>query len=415
MTKIEHTRPIQTHPSNLPTTKSVSRTCNSTMKKVAVVAFLSIMLVASQAQQKEIKVGTCAALAAIGSWKLIDSCPSPLSTFPTLLGKVAHPELIPTTKGDAYCHISTEAFTQEQCDEVAREVEDSFRTNTPAVYDLVMNQRIEPFTGLSMDKHEKGFGMESDPGTFLRPEVAPIAKIGFAIPRAVSKNHNEAIRYLEKTILGQEDFFQKSSEDVLKTMQKAHRIMIKDLSKQPGQFRTFPAFVTREGMQWNIEGWRQELRANGGTREDRKTLENMVAKLKKANWHKLLTEEEFVVLRKIGFVPSVPENIPLEMEAFANQLKARVEKMRQGEADVVETAAWAHQKIACIHPFGDGNGRMARAFTNMILQLGGMRGVIFPSDAEYTQAIIQDERGEMSFAHYLRETILWNMDDSIRR
>lgn len=408
MTKIEHTRPIQTHPSNLLTTKLPSRICNSTTKKVAVAAFLGIALAVYLTQQREIKAGTFAALAAVGGWKLMDSCPAPLPAFPPLLGKVAHPGLIPTTTGNAYCHISTEAFTQEQCDKVAREVEDSFRISTPAVHHLVINKRIDPFTGLSMDEHEKGFGIEADPGTFFLPEVAPIAKIGFAIPRAVSKNHNEALKFLEKNLFGQ--------EDILKTMKEAHQIMMKHaLSKQPGQFRTFPVIVTREGVLKTFASYSQELRANGGTREDQEILKNMVDKIKEDSWHKLLTEEELVVLRKIAFVPCAPESIPLEMEAFANQLKARVEKMRQGEADVVATAAWAHQEIGRIHPFGDGNGRMARAFTNRILQSGGIRGVIFPSDDEYTQAIIQDQQGEMSFAHYLREIIRWNVDDSIRR
>lgn len=41
---------------------------------------------------------------------------------------------------------------------------------------------------------------------------------------------------------------------------------------------------------------------------------------------------------------------------------------------VVETAAWAQHKIVAIHPFGNGNGRTARLFTNLILQKHGLTG-----------------------------------------
>ena len=42
-----------------------------------------------------------------------------------------------------------------------------------------------------------------------------------------------------------------------------------------------------------------------------------------------------------------------------------------GEHDTPEIAFTAHRRLADIHPFNDGNGRMARLLMNLILIRGG--------------------------------------------
>jgi fido (protein-threonine AMPylation protein) len=46
---------------------------------------------------------------------------------------------------------------------------------------------------------------------------------------------------------------------------------------------------------------------------------------------------------------------------------------------VIECAAWTHHQISAIHPFCEGNGRMARIINNLILRKFGL----FPSDIQH--------------------------------
>ena len=46
----------------------------------------------------------------------------------------------------------------------------------------------------------------------------------------------------------------------------------------------------------------------------------------------------------------------------------------------IEVAAFFHLRIAKIHPFSDGNGRIGRLVTNIVLETAGYPAVIFPYD-----------------------------------
>jgi fido (protein-threonine AMPylation protein) len=43
---------------------------------------------------------------------------------------------------------------------------------------------------------------------------------------------------------------------------------------------------------------------------------------------------------------------------------------------VIELAAWAHSEWVRIHPFGNGNGRTARLWANLLLMRYGLRPVL---------------------------------------
>ena len=86
--------------------------------------------------------------------------------------------------------------------------------------------------------------------------------------------------------------------------------------------------------------------------------------------------------------------------------------MKKGTKDPVEAAAWVHQKLGNIHPFGDGNGRVARDWMNAVLQLGGHKAIVFPDDEKYTAAIRKDQRNQQKFVDFLREIIDWNSKQS---
>ncbi len=95
-----------------------------------------------------------------------------------------------------------------------------------------------------------------------------------------------------------------------------------------------------------------------------------------------------------------PDLVASELEAFESKLQRTVAALdaRYPIADsldldgmdaVIELAAWAHSEWVRIHPFGNGNGRSARIWANLLLMRYGMRPVLRPRprpDTPYANA-----------------------------
>ena len=186
-----------------------------------------------------------------------------------------------------------------------------------------------------------------------------------------------------------------------------------------GEYRKHDLFVHEDSLDYSIEAWKDRLVEKGGASEDVKTLTEFFKKMKRSapNIQKAFrarTQTEKKVLDKIVYVPPVYEKIPEEMQEFAVELKQRLfEFTKHANGNIVEIAGWAHQKIAKIHPFDDGNGRTARGVMNAILRTGGQNVVIIPDDDEYTAAITQDHTHSGAFVDYLKKMIGWNQNRRI--
>ncbi len=67
-------------------------------------------------------------------------------------------------------------------------------------------------------------------------------------------------------------------------------------------------------------------------------------------------------------------------------------------SQVIELAAWVQHQLTSIHPFGNGNGRVARLMTNVILRRFGLPGsrVKYEGEnkAEYIQSLCQIDHYE---------------------
>ena len=80
---------------------------------------------------------------------------------------------------------------------------------------------------------------------------------------------------------------------------------------------------------------------------------------------------------RIHFEGPVPEQVPGEMDAFLRWLESPPAEGHTLRADV------AHLKFVTIHPFGDGNVRIARAITDMHLaRSGGTRRRFYSMTAQ---------------------------------
>ncbi len=89
------------------------------------------------------------------------------------------------------------------------------------------------------------------------------------------------------------------------------------------------------------------------------------------------------------YVPPAPDEVPDLMEVFAEELNKKKDRMHP-----VLFAAFAHRRLADIHPFADGNGRTARLLMNLILVNKGYCIVSIPPiwRMDYISALVAAQR-----------------------
>lgn len=126
------------------------------------------------------------------------------------------------------------------------------------------------------------------------------------------------------------------------------------------------------------------------SRKTDKITEQLVKKIHKLVVHKILddTAGEYrtkqVIIRnsqsgEVTFRPPPPTEIPFLMKEFVSWLG----RVGQDEIHPVIKAGIAHHELVRIHPFIDGNGRVARLIATLILMIGGFDIRRFFSFEEY--------------------------------
>ena len=97
------------------------------------------------------------------------------------------------------------------------------------------------------------------------------------------------------------------------------------------------------------------------------------AEINPGNWKTLPNYLYSPTGERIDFAP--PEDVPKLMNSLINWLNNHIDppkrKKRKYDLHPLIVAAGFHAQFIKIHPFGDGNGRMARILTNLILMLCG--------------------------------------------
>lgn len=85
----------------------------------------------------------------------------------------------------------------------------------------------------------------------------------------------------------------------------------------------------------------------------------------------------------------------------------------KNEINLLELVALVHYKFVKIHPFIDGNGRIARLLANLILLKNGYPPIIIPiiRRQEYIEAI---KKREESFVVFMLDIINVNLEDYLR-
>lgn len=107
-------------------------------------------------------------------------------------------------------------------------------------------------------------------------------------------------------------------------------------------------------------------------------------------------------------LPPAVKKVPGLMKEFIKWHNDSKDKI-----DVLELAILVHYKLVKIHPFIDGNGRVARLLLNLILLRLGYPPVIVPiiKRQEYIKAI---QKGESEFVVFMLNIININLEDYLR-
>jgi len=122
------------------------------------------------------------------------------------------------------------------------------------------------------------------------------------------------------------------------------------------------------------------------------------------------------VLTKTGemFYFASPEETPAKMEELMNWYN---ENLNNEETNAVLFATEFHYKFIRIHPFDDGNGRMARLLMNLILMQKGYPPAIIKSEdkEEYYNALQQADAGQIEyFFNYLCIQVIRSLELMIK-
>ena len=106
-----------------------------------------------------------------------------------------------------------------------------------------------------------------------------------------------------------------------------------------------------------------------------------------------------------------PENVPSLMAGFVKWMAEN-----EGRLHPVEFAALVHQKFVYIHPFVDGNGRMARLLMNLALLRAGWTIAIIPPICRHDYIATLDKAGRSSapFVLFVRDRIIETQRELLR-
>lgn len=222
----------------------------------------------------------------------------------------------------------------------------------------------------------------------------------FNVDPIKTDNHRNAVKFFQNSFTQLETM---SDQKICQTLLGTHKLLLKDLHPNAGSYRQKTMFVFADNeadQDRTAEGLINQVRKMG-TASD---VDHFISFLKRTGGHmESARPNEVRILNLIGYFAPWPKQVPQLMMDFANELKNQVFRMKEcGSYDPIGLAAYAHFKIGEIHPFSDGNGRMARLVMNEILKMGGYLPVAFPNDDDYTKAIKENHKQPGAFANYLR-------------
>ncbi len=152
--------------------------------------------------------------------------------------------------------------------------------------------------------------------------------------------------------------------------------------------------------------------------------------LKEPFWKEAITEDgqrtQMQVIpgeyKKTGNIVRQPDGTyfhyakPEEVPAAMNDLMRWSSEIAGTSHPVLHATEW-HHRFILIHPFADGNGRVARLVVNYFLLRAGLMPVVIKSaeKGRYLTALKKADAGNMlPFTEYMAEQALWSLELAIK-
>ncbi|MCL2312537.1 MAG: Fic family protein [Firmicutes bacterium] len=122
------------------------------------------------------------------------------------------------------------------------------------------------------------------------------------------------------------------------------------------------------------------------------------------------------VIQKNGevFEYASPFETPMLMQDLITWYREHQEK---NELQPIELATLLHYKYIIIHPFDDGNGRIARLLVNYVMYKNNLPPIVIKSDDKknYFRALQAADAGFIEdFLDYMQEQLIWSLEIGIK-
>lgn len=108
-----------------------------------------------------------------------------------------------------------------------------------------------------------------------------------------------------------------------------------------------------------------------------------------------------------------PEETPSKMSDLMDEYR----KLLEQKEHPIFIASWFHHRFVAIHPFDDGNGRVARLLANYILLRHHYTPIVIKTEnkADYLTALQQADIGDLEpFVQFMTQELHWSMDMAIK-
>lgn len=112
------------------------------------------------------------------------------------------------------------------------------------------------------------------------------------------------------------------------------------------------------------------------------------------------------------YMPPPPYEIPFHIQAMIEKYDRNID-----ELSPIELATWLHHRFVQIHPFRDGNGRVARLLMNLtLLRHGYPMAVILRVDRKkYYEALQKADKGNLApLANFIASSVEQSLDTYLR-
>lgn len=171
-----------------------------------------------------------------------------------------------------------------------------------------------------------------------------------------------------------------------------------------GEFR-------KEMTHINYGPFSQQLRLDEGTEDDYKILQSIFELVDRFNSSiddlmskGNFSDEQLNLLKRVAIIPPNPTKLRDQLKVFTRKLGERLGSVLERREDAISVGAWAYMQILRMHPFMDGNTRVARVMLNTILQIGGYQAIGFPDKERFYASLSSPQE----FRKHVAEVVKWN-------